>query len=384
MQKRIPAVLMRGGTSKGLFFHEKHLPSDPSRRDRVILSAYGSPDPNRRQVDGLGGAVSTASKVAIISRSESAEYDVVYQFGQVAIDRPVVDYKSNCGNISSAVGPFAIDEGLVGAVEPITRVRIHQKNTDKLIIAEVPVKNGRFDEAGDYAIDGVPGTYSRILLRFADPGGSVTGRLLPTGHAKDEMDVPGIGRVSFSLIDAANPVVLVRAADIGLSGTEIEEIDASTEIKSILEFIRCRAAVMTGIARNEKEATQSSQAIPKIGIVAEPKAYQTIGGRPIVPASIDLTARIMSMGTLHRSFAVSGAIATAGAAMIPETVVAEMIAPEVRQKDLLHIGHPSGIIEVGAVIEADNGRYRYREAALGRTARRLMEGFVLVPEGLFG
>jgi methylitaconate Delta-isomerase len=382
MQKRIPAVLMRGGTSKGLFFHENHLPSDPAQRDRIILAAYGSPDPNRRQIDGLGGAVSTTSKVAIISRSEAADYDVVYNFGQVAIDRPIVDYRVNCGNISSAVGPFAVDEGLVKAVEPITRVRIHQKNTDKLIIAEVPVKNGRFDEAGDYAIDGVPGTHSRILLRFADPGGSVTGKLLPTGQPQDQMEVPGIGRVAFSFIDAANPFVLVRASDIGLAGTEIEEIDTGEQIKATLEYIRCRAAVMTGMVRDDKEAARS-QAVPKIGIVAEPKAYQTIGGRPIMPADIDLTARVMSMGTLHRSFAVSGAVAAAGAAMIPETVVAEMVAPEARRRDLLRIGHPSGIIEVGAVMEADTGRYRYREAVLGRTARRLMEGYVLVSERLF-
>jgi 2-methylaconitate cis-trans-isomerase PrpF len=384
MQKRIPAVIMRGGTSKGLFFHENHLPSDPIRRDRIILAAYGSPDPHRRQIDGLGGAVSTTSKVAIISRCEAADYDVVFNFGQVAIDRPLVDYRGNCGNISSAVGPFAIDEGLVKAVEPITRVRIHQKNTDKLIVAEVPVRNGRFEEEGDYGIDGVPGTHSRILLRFADPGGSVTGRLLPTGQPQDRMEVPGAGAVAFSFIDAANPVVLVRAADIGLDGTEIEQIDASEHIMATLEFIRCRAAVMTGMARDEQEATRSSQAVPKIGIIAEPKAYQSIGGRPIEPEAIDLTARIMSMGSLHRSFAVSGAIATAGAAMIPGTIVAEMIAPQARSRDLLRIGHPGGIIEVGAVIETEGHRYHYREAVVGRTARRLMEGYVLLPDRLFG
>jgi hypothetical protein len=382
MQKRIPAVLMRGGTSKGLFFHENHLPAEPALRDRVILAAYGSPDPNRRQIDGLGGAMSTTSKVAIISRSESADYDVVYNFGQVSIDRPVVDYKSNCGNISSAVGPFAVDEGLVRAVAPVTRVRIHQKNTNKLIVAEVPVKNGRFDEAGDYAIDGVPGTHSRILLHFADPGGSVTGRLLPTGNPQDKIEVPGIGKVAFTFIDAANPVVLVRAADIGLCGTEIEEIDARADIKATLELIRCRVAVLTGMAANLEEAARS-QAVPKIGIVAGPQPYTTIGGGQVAPGAIDVTARVMSMGTLHRSFAVSGAVATGGAAMISGTVVAEMVADDARRRDLLRIGHPSGIIEVGAVIEAENGGYRFREAILGRTARRLMEGYVLLPERLF-
>ena len=177
MQNRIPAVLMRGGTSKGLFFHDNHLPADPDTRSRVLLAAFGSPDPNERQIDGVGGGARTTSKAAIISPSESPDYDVAYNFAQVSIDRLLVDYKSNCGNISSAVGPFAVDEGLVTAVTPVTRVRIHQKNTNKLITADVPVKNGRFDETGDYAIAGVPGTHSRITLGFAEPGGALTGRL---------------------------------------------------------------------------------------------------------------------------------------------------------------------------------------------------------------
>lgn len=383
MQKKIPSVLMRGGTSKGLFFHENHLPSDPTVRDRVLLAAYGSPDPNRRQIDGMGGAVSTTSKVAIISPSESPDYDVVYNFGQVSIDRPIVDFKSNCGNISSAVGPFAVDEGLVKLTEPITRVRIHQKNTDKLIIAEVPVKDGRFDEEGDYAIDGVPGTGARITLRFADPGGALTGRLFPTGNQKDRFELPGIGNIDVTLIDAANPVVLVRAESIGLEGTEIEEIDSSDEIKTTLESIRCTAAVRIGLAESEAEATQRSQAVPKIAFVARSKPYTTTGGRSIGTAETDLTARIMSMGTLHRSFAVSGAVSTAGAAMIPGTVVHGLLEENARQKDLLRIGHPGGVIDVGAVIETDHDTFIYREAVLGRTARRLMEGKVLVPERYF-
>ena len=247
MQKSIPAVLMRGGTSKGLFFHADHLPADPRIRDNAILAAYGSPDPDRRQIDGVGGAVSTTSKVAIISRSTSPDYDVVYDFGQVSIDRPLIDYKGNCGNISSAVGPFAVDEGLVPATEPVTRVKIHQKNTDKLIIAEVPVKNGRFDEEGHYKIAGVPGSASKITLRFADPGGSITGKLFPTGNLQDDLDVPGVGVVTLTMIDAANPVILVPAARLDLKGTEIDEIDTGEEIKAKLEQIRCTAAVKIGL-----------------------------------------------------------------------------------------------------------------------------------------
>ncbi|MGD8251671.1 MAG: PrpF domain-containing protein [Desulfobacterales bacterium] len=383
MQKRIPAVLMRGGTSKGLFFHKNHLPSDPAVRDRVLLAAYGSPDPDRRQIDGVGGGVSTTSKVAIISPSPDPDYDVVYNFGQVSIDRPIVDFKGNCGNISSAVGPFAVDEGLVRAEAPITRVRIHQKNTDKLIIAEVPVRDGWFDEDGDYSIDGVPGTHSRITLRFADPGGSLTGKLFPTGNRKDSIEVPGHGTVDITIIDAANPVVLVRAEAIGLTGIEIDEIDASGKIKSTLEAIRCKAAVLVGLAASEEEATRESQAVPKIAFIAPPMGYTTTSGRVIEPGEIDLTARIMSMGTLHRAFAVSGGVSTAGAAMIPGTVASGLLEAVGGQKEMLRIGHPGGIIDVGAVIDMDAGRCDYKEAVLGRTARRLMEGYVLVPGSRF-
>jgi 2-methylaconitate cis-trans-isomerase PrpF len=384
MQKRIPCVLMRGGTSKGLFFHDNHLPADPEVRNRIILAAFGSPDANRRQIDGVGGGVSTTSKVAIISPSPSPDYDVVYNFGQVSIDRPIVDFKGNCGNISSAVGPFAVDEGLVKAVEPVTRVRIHQLNTNKLITAEVPVKDGRFDEAGDYAIAGVPGTHSRISLRFADPGGSLTGRLFPTGHRQDNIAIPGHGNVAITIIDAANPVVLVRAEAIGLSGTEINEIDAGKDIQKTLETIRCKAAVMVGLAASEEDATQRGQAVPKIAFVADPRSYTDTGGKTVAAEDIDITARIMSMGTLHRSYAVSGGIATAGAATIPDTVAYDLLNAKARRKDLLRIGHPGGIIDVGAVIDTDGDHCVYREAVIGRTARRLMEGYVLVPVTYFG
>lgn len=383
MQRHIPAVLMRGGTSKGLFFHERDLPADPAVRDQVILAAYGSPDPNRRQIDGIGGALSVTSKVAIISASPSPEYDVIYHFGQVSIDRPIVDFKGNCGNMSSAVGPFAVDEGLVPAVAPVTRVRIHQKNTDKLIVAEVPVKDGKFTEEGGYAIDGVPGTGSRIILRFVDPGGAVTGKLLPTGNRTDRFDVRGVGAVEVSCVDAANPFVFVRAESLGLNGTETDELDRRTEIASRLEAVRCQAAVRLGITATAEEATRRSQAVPKVAMVAPPKAYTASNGRAIKAHEVDLLARMMSMGTLHRAYAVSGAVATAGAAMIPGTVVYDLVAGNARGKNLLCIGHPGGAIDVGAVMENPSANCVYKEAVLGRTARRLMEGHVLVPERCF-
>jgi 2-methylaconitate cis-trans-isomerase PrpF len=351
--------------------------------NRVILAAFGSPDPNRRQIDGVGGGVSTTSKTAIISPSDSPDYDVVYNFGQVSIDRPIVDYKSNCGNISSAVGPFAVDEGLVKAVEPVTRVRIHQLNTNKLITADVPVKNGRFDEQGDYTIAGVPGAHARIALGFADPGGALTGKLLPTGNSRDTIAIPDHGNIKVTIIDAANPVVLVRAEDIGLTGVEIDEVDASKSITTTLENIRCKAAVLIGLATSEEEATQRSQAVPKIAFISEAKPYKTTGGAAITAQDIDLVGRIMSMGTLHRSYAVSGGIATAGAAMIPGTVAFDLLKKNSRGKDLLRIGHPGGIIDIGAVIDIEGDRCTYKEAVIGRTARRLMEGYVLVPEAYF-
>ncbi len=378
MQERISAVLMRGGTSKGLFFHGKDLPEAPAVRDRAILAAYGSPDPYRRQMNGVGGATSVSSKTAIIGPSAQAGHDVDYYFGQVSIDQPKIEFKGNCGNLSAAVGPFAVDEGLVAASAPVTTVRIFQRNTGKTIIAEVPVREGRFDEEGDYAISGVPGTGSRIVLRFLEPGGSLTGRLLPTGHVRDELEIPGLGRVEVSMVDAANPVVFVEAARLGLAGNEIEEFDAAPT-RAKLEAIRSRAAVVIGLAASPEEATRISQAVPKMAVVSRPQSYRATDGQTVAAESIDLTARIMSMGQLHRSYAVTGGICTVGAAMIPGTVVNQMLGQERRPTETIMLGHPGGTMEIGAVLERTGAGFEYRQAVLGRTARRLMEGRVLVP-----
>ncbi len=378
MQHRVPAVLMRGGTSKGLFFHENHLPSDPARRDRLILAAYGSPDPYARQMNGVGGAVSQSSKTAIISPAEDPDYDVEYYFGQVSIHRPLVEFKGNCGNLSAAVGPFAVDEGLVKAVEPITRVRIFQRNTGKRIIAEVPVKDGCFDEQGDYTIAGVPGTGSKITLRFADPGGSMTGKLLPTGNVRDTLTIPELGSVEVSIVDAANPVVFVPAERIGLTGAEIEPFDTPA-VRARLEAIRSHAAVTIGLAASPEEATTQSKAVPKMAVVAPPQSYRALNGEQVEASRIALTVRMMSMGSLHRAYAVTAAICTVGAAMIPETVVHQVLGPCAGDGAMMTLGHPGGTIDVGAVMEASGSAFVYREAAVGRTARRLMEGFVRVP-----
>jgi 2-methylaconitate cis-trans-isomerase PrpF len=383
MQKRIPTVYMRGGTSKGLFFHEHDLPQDPEIRERVILAAYGSPDPNCRQIDGVGGAVSTTSKVAIISKSKDPGYDVVYQFGQVSIDKPMVEYQGNCGNMSAAVGPFAVDENMVRADEPVTRVRIFQKNTNKLIVADVPVKQGCHDEDGECFIDGIPCAGSSITLRFFNPGGSLTGRLFPTGNLKDTFEIAGVGSVDLTIIDAANPVVLISAKEIGLTGIEIEEVDQNDVIRNKLEAIRSTAAVRLGFTASTEEATAQSRSVPKVAFVAPAQSYTDLCSRLVRKEQIDLVARIMSMGTLHKAYAVSGAIATVGAALIEGTVVNEMLHPDDTHKEIFRIGHPGGIIEVGAKINRQDNTYEYMEAFVIRTARRLMEGHVLVPEKYF-
>jgi len=383
MQIRIPAVYMRGGTSKAVFFHDNHLPKDPEIRDRVILAAYGSPDPNRRQIDGMGGAVSSTSKVAILSSSKNPAYSVNYQFGQVSIDKLKIEYQGNCGNISSAVGAFAVDEGLVSVEEPISKVRIFQANTNKLIVAEVPIRNGLYNEEGDYSIDGVPGTGGKILLHFVDPSGSVSGKLLPTGDVKDVIEVSGLGKIAISIVDAANPVVFVRARDLGLKGTEIYEIDGSTEIRKILEAIRSRGAVMLGLASTPGEAGEISQAVPMIAFLSEPQNFKTVTGKIIKKDEIDIIGRIMSMGALHKAYAVTGAICTAGAAKIGGTIAYEMLDEATLGAKEVRLGHPGGIISVEAEIEKKGNSYEYKEAVLGRTARRLMDGYVYVPEKYF-
>jgi len=382
MQKRIAAVYMRGGSSKGVFFHENHLPADSEIRDRIILAVYGSPDPNRRQINGIGGGISSSNKMAIISPSSDPEFDVNYYFGQVNIDVAVIDYRGNCGNLSSAVGPFAVDEGLVKAQEPITTVRIHQVNTGKRIVAEIPVRNGFYNETGSYSIDGVPGTGGKIALHFFEPGGSVTGKLLPTGNVRDKVQVPGVGAVTVSVVDASNPVVFVRAADLGLKGTEISELDAGNDVQSRLERIRCEAAVMIGLARNPEEAHKRGQAFPKIAFVSKAQSYRSVAGRTLQKEKMDFVARAMSLGDLHKAYPVTGSICAAGAAQIEGTVVHEMMAGK-HIGDTVRLGHPSGIIELGAQVTRSGNSYTYEKAIIYRTARRMMEGYVLVPETYF-
>ncbi len=370
---------MRGGTSRAVFFKERDLPAESDTWESVFLSALGSPDPTGRQIDGLGGGVSSNSKVAVIGGSEDPRYDVSYYFGQVSVDKPYVDFVGNCGNISSAVAPFAIDEGLVSATEPTTVVRIHQRNTNKLIIAEINVDKGRFAESGNYTIPGVNGTGSKITLHFVDPGGTLTGSLLPTGNVVDTLqDIAGIGTIDCSIVDAGNPFVFVKADDLGADIKDLARFD-SKETATILESIRARAAVLLGFAEDEKQASISSQAVPKIAVISNSTTYQSMGGEIIESSETDVVIRCISMGRLHKALPGTAAICAAGSAKIDGTVVNQVVTTSAANSTILRFGHPSGIMEVGSEVEQQGTHIHYRQATIFRTARRIMEGAVLVP-----
>jgi len=364
-QRRVRAVFMRGGTSRALFFHEADLPSPGDARDQVILAALGSPDPYGRQLDGLGGGISSLSKACLIGPSTHPDADVDYTFAQVHVREPIVDYSGNCGNCSAAVGPFAIDEDLVPAVEGETVVRIHNTNTKKLIVAHVPVAGGEAATSGDFELPGVAGRGARIALDFLDPGGAGTGRLLPTGRPRDVLD-----GLPASLVDATNPMVFVRATDLGLAGTESPaSIDADRALTTRLEAIRVAAARLMGIP--------GSAATPKIAVVAPPRAFTALDGTAHGAEQVDLVARVMSMGNCHRAFALTAAMCLGVATRIRGTVVHEAsVAPEGAD---VRLGHPSGVLPIAAMVSSRAGEPWAERVTVYRTARRLMEGFVRVP-----
>src|SRR5579875_946662 len=375
-QHALRFVLMRGGTSKCLMFKENDLPPAGPERDRVLLAAFGSPDP--RQIDGLGGATSYTSKVCIIAPSACEDADVDYTFGQVNVSLPMVDYGGNCGNCSSAVGPFAIDEGLVRVQEGITQVRILNTNTQKLIVAEVPTHHGHAVYEGDYEIAGVPGTGARQRLWFYDPAGSMTGTLLPTSHVLDLFQVQERS-IAVSLVDAANPVVFVKASDIGLNGTEAAaEIDNRPGILAVLEELRGKAAVRLGFVNEWQHATAITPAVPKIAIVASAQPYTDLYGRRVTEQQIDIVARIMSMGRCHPAYALTGAIATGAAAAIPGTIVQRLVASEQNRQLAVRIGHPSGVMEVEIEAEYSGEIPRIVRASASRTARRIADGMLYI------
>ena len=364
-QRRVRAVFMRGGTSRAVFFHEADLPAPGPERDRVLLAALGSPDPYGRQLDGLGGGISSLSKACIIGPPTHPDADVDYTFAQVEVRAPAVDYQGNCGNCSSAVGPFAVDEGLVRARDGETVVRIHNTNTKKLIVARVPTRDGEAEVQGDFALAGVPGRGARIALDFLDPGGAGTGRLLPTGRAREAID-----GVEASCVDATNPMVFVRAADLGLTGLEAPAaVDADAVLSARLERLRLEGAARMGIP--------GSAAVPKVAFVAPPRDFTALDGVAYPASAVDVVARVMSMGNCHRAFALTAAMCLAVAARVPGSVVPE--ASRAAEGADVRLGHASGILPVAALVTRKDGELVADRVTVYRTARRLMEGFVRIP-----
>lgn len=386
-QLRIPAVYMRGGTSKGVFFRAEDLPADPQQRDRILMRVIGSPDRYGKHTDGMGGATSSTSKVVILSKSARADCDVDYLFGQVAIDRPLVDWSGNCGNLSAAVGPFAISMGLVGAPpDGAATVRIWQANIKKKIVSHVPMSGGEVQELGDFQLDGVAFPAAEVQLEFLDPaddegeqGAHSAGRAtFPTGNHIDVLDVPGVGKIEATLINAGNPTVFVDAARLGLKGTELQgDINGDKALLAKVEAVRALGTVAMGDAATPEEATAKRQHTPKLAFVAKPAAYTASDGRKVETGSIDLLARIFSMGVLHHAMTGTGAVAIAAAAAIPGTVV-HRVAP-VGADGRVRFGHPSGTLRVGAEVRKDGNHWKVKKVLMSRSARRLMEGWVRVP-----
>ena len=378
--ERIRAAIIRGGTSKGVYLLASELPKDPAVRDQVILAIYGSPDP--RQINGLGGADPLTSKVAIIARSARPDADVDYTFGYVGIDKAVVDYDGNCGNISQGVGPFAVDEGLVPVSEPITKVRIFNTNTKKVIEAAVPVRDGKALTEGDFLVNGVPGTGAKIALNFVNSGGSKTGKLLPTGNVVDKMELQDGRTIRVSLVDAANPAVFVQAAEIGFTGKELpKDTDANPKILEIMEEIRVKAALMMKIAPSPDKV---SPAVPKVAFVAPPQEYVTSTGKTIHAADCDLLARTKALAVMHKAYAVTGGICVGAAALIEGTVVNEVVGPQAKTNGVVRVGHPSGVSDfVITVTKKPSGEFELTQSGVAGTSRRIMDGFVYVPRKVF-
>lgn len=379
--RRIPAVYMRGGTSKGVFFHARDLPPYAGERDALLLRLLGSPDPHGGQADGMGAGSAATSKVALVSPSRRDDCDVDYLLGAVCIDRPLIDWSGNCDDLSAAVGPFAIGEGLVPAAEGFTRVRIWQAGLGRRIDAFVPVRNGAVVETGGFVEDGLPFPSAEIRLEYLEPAGGEPGTcsaLLPTGNPKDELEVPGLGRVAATMITAGGPTVFLRAAALGLTGREpLAELGRKRGLLERLEAVRAAAAVRMGLAAGMLDASGGPASALEVCWVARPAAYRTGDGAEVPAERIDLLARLLSAGRLHPGCSGATSIALAAAAALPGTLVAEVARtlPGVPTR----IGHAGGTLAVGADVSWRDGRWQVERAVLSRSARRLMSGWVHVP-----
>ena len=385
-QIRIPATYMRGGTSKGVFFLLHDLPlaaQEPgAARDALLMRVIGSPDPYGKQTDGMGGATSSTSKCVIISRSNQPGHDVDYLYGQVSIDQPFVDWSGNCGNLSSAVGPFAIARGLIDASripeDGHCTVRIWQANIGKTILAHVPISAGVVQETGDFELDGVSFPAAEIPLEFLDPAeDDGSGSMFPTGNLVDQLDVPGFGSINATMISAGIATVFVNAADLGLTGRELQvDINGNDQLLALFESIRAQGALRMGLIKHLDDA-RTRQHTPKIAFVAPPASHVTSSGKTLAASDIDVLVRALSMGKLHHAMMATCAVAIATAASVPGTLVNLAAGGEPRES--LRFGHPSGSLRVGAKAELIDGAWTVTKAIMSRSARILMEGWVRVP-----
>ena len=367
---RIPCMIMRGGTSKGLFFLEEDLPKNQDQRDQLLLRIMGSPD--QKQIDGLGGATSVTSKVAILKKSEHPAADVDYTFAQVSVDKPFVSYSGNCGNISSAVGAFALEKKLLPIQEGSTCVRIYNVNTDKLIYADLCTENGRVMYTGEYEIAGVPGGAAPVRLSFIKPEGTLGKGLLPTGNVRDILDIPQFGPVEVSIVDAANPLVFVKAGSIGMKGTELLS-DLDSEKLNLLEAIRGAAALKLGFISEVSRSAWDSAGVPKMTIVSAAVSHSISNGAVLEESAMDIIGRMMSMQKPHATYAMTGAVCTVAAAAVPGSIVNECLKPGVDLKNM-RIAHPGGIMEAGVEYSAGESGVRIDRIWGYRTANLLMEG----------
>jgi 2-methylaconitate isomerase len=395
-QIKIPATYMRGGTSKGVFFRLQDLPEAARvpgpARDALLLRVIGSPDPYGKQIDGMGGATSSTSKAVIVAKSDKADHDVDYLFGQVSIDKPFVDWSGNCGNLSSAVGSFAIASGLVDPErlpqDGMATVRIWQANIGKTIIAHVPVTNGEVQETGDFELDGVTFPAAEVQLEFLDPAAEeegAGGSMFPTGNLVDELDVPGVGRLQATMINAGIPTIFVNAEAIGYSGTELQDaINGDPRALAMFETIRAHGALRMGLIASIEEAAKR-QHTPKVAFVAKPANYVSSSGKQVNAGDVDLLVRALSMGKLHHAMMGTAAVAIGTAAAIPGTLVNLAAGGEggENKRSAVRFGHPSGTLRVGAEAVQSNGEWSVAKAIMSRSARVLMEGWVRVPGDYF-
>jgi len=368
-------VFMRGGTSKGCIFHREDLPADRNEWDRIFLQVMGNPDP--KQIDGMGGTVSSNNKVVIVWKSDKPDVDIEYLVGQVIVGKNQVDYKSNCGNMTSAVGPFAIEEKMVKAVEPITTIHLFNCNTDKYIDVTVPCENGAFALEGDCAIAGIDGTAAEIKVAFLNPAGAKTGTLLPTGNRLDVLDIEGHGKIEVTILDVSNPLVIVRAGDIGLNGRELpDEVNQNQAVCDVLEKIRGTAAVLMGFAKNCADAAENSPAVPKIGFFTMPQTFKDLTGKTISKENMDVCVRVISVFKCHKAVPLTSASGISVACHLEGSI---LYNPFTDKKEAVRIGHPSGVMTMIPVMSVQpDGSVEIHSVAVQRTARRIMDGNVYI------